>query len=259
MPPSQAVNEVSLAPSTPVPLSSPCQEAAAISPPPSPPCQNTAPISVSNLEHVVQVSAQNPKVGKKRENSILHDISFAEELDNVLFSGTPVSSSCSFDHDGGHTFITGKKMISPPGEDNLVKGTAPLEDEEMEDVLVGLKPEDFSFGLNSSSLEEDNEGKFDTSFRPGDGGEDCRVGCDLLCGTPPEKECANLNSIPESPINNPFVSSPSSPLSPPPTTYVDQLEYPVKTFYGLPLSVQNCLEEHRGIKKLYGTKLLLTF
>ena len=28
--------------------------------------------------------------------------------------------------------------------------------------------------------------------------------------------------------------------------------YPADTFYGLPRKVQSCLEENRGIKKLYG-------
>jgi hypothetical protein len=38
----------------------------------------------------------------------------------------------------------------------------------------------------------------------------------------------------------------SSPLKP------DRINYPINTFYGLPLTVKKCLEEHRGITKLYG-------
>ena len=52
-----------------------------------------------------------------------------------------------------------------------------------------------------------------------------------------------------SPLNphHPFTSSPL-----PPNVKLEQMAYPVNTFYGLPLAVQSLLEEYRGITKLYG-------
>lgn len=54
------------------------------------------------------------------------------------------------------------------------------------------------------------------------------------------------------------IRSASTPFKAPPPPHVsrnaatEHLDYPINTFYGLPVVVQNLLENHRGIKKLYG-------
>lgn len=140
-----------------------------------------------------------------------------------------------------------------------------------EDLLCGLYPEDFSFILNSSAFlppPQEEEKKVEDACLP------LEVEGGVLhpsCGVDPScRELAEepLNCIPESPPPppsppQPIPSSGPSPshrphppaiTTPPPIVALSsrQVDYPINTFYGLPLTVKTCLEEHRGITDLYG-------
>lgn len=153
-----------------------------------------------------------------------------------------------------------------------------------DELLNGLYPEDFSFFLDCSAvLPHENTSTGSRSSRsPGPGGENGCGGEGDPCKHPSHEIalagshgttasstlCPSTHSLhmtacqlPQSCSSPPATASslhkPKTPPSPPPpppplTSTVDWIDYPTGTFYGLPLMVQKCLEEHRGISKLYG-------
>ncbi len=85
---------------------------------------------------------------------------------------------------------------------------------------------------------------------------------------PPQMSPSNPPSLsrpPFTPVPSRFPSMPQSsklPFQPPtsrlpPALKSEQVEYPSNTFYGLPLTVQSCLKEHRGICRLYGKTMIV--
>lgn len=76
----------------------------------------------------------------------------------------------------------------------------------------------------------------------------------LPSSSPPEESEICLLQTP-SPTPTRTTSTPFKVPPPPhhvsPTAATERIDYPINTFYGLPVMVQSLLEEHRGIKKLY--------
>ena len=264
-----------------------------------------------------------------------------EELDSVLFSDTVLMGGVSgVSEIGGNGDVAGLQLINEeisemcaiderelrikdlpsrvndrnlptfapkrgliPNDNDRVLPTKELEEEE-DDFLSGLYPEDFSFTLNSSAVLPHEEQRRCSHGKENDEPSDSVV-------------TVTMDSIPDSPASSPTLphaqhlpisfhplsssptssqpstsllplfqsstsplSAPPPPLSihsprplstaslhslsiPPPQSSVpsfpccnsvtsDGVKYPVNTFYGLPLTVQSCLEEHKGIIKLYG-------
>lgn len=146
---------------------------------------------------------------------------------------------------------------------------------------LGLYPEDFSFLFNSSSaFLPQEECSASTVANPKQGTEGVCVGAtsftehvsskprsldsfSLLSQAkyPPVSSSSSCSHIPSA-IPGKDDVHPLSRLPFKPATSLSgllphqQVQYPINTFYGLPLSVQSCLKEYRGITKLYGERLM---
>lgn len=151
--------------------------------------------------------------------------------------------------------------------------------EEMEgELLHGFYPEDFSLFLDCSALlpQEDTStggGDLSTGGSPstGDGlykhppEATPMEGCGTSACLAPRSPSAHLHHMPASQLpqscSSPRAAASSSHKLPPhpPPAQPDRISYPADTFYGLPLTVQKCLEEYRGIRKLYGNTTAACF
>lgn len=147
---------------------------------------------------------------------------------------------------------------------------------------LGLYPEDFSVLFNSSAFLPQEEYGKDTAMNS----QGREVGGTLTstCSAPQPEDSSSLLSQAQYPpvssfnqisstilhkhsIHSPFrppaqvfnhqsSSSDFQPKAPvsshPGPPLCQQVDYPIDTFYGLPLAVKSCLKENRGISKLYG-------
>lgn len=255
--------------------------------PPNYPTESVFPFT--ELTSPVEMKATGSRVGDKLASQKIGS-SLDVELDTMLFSdsvwedfpGGESAGECAShqsEDNGANGCEDGIPGPRPMEDHRLMKDGRLLEygkvtnseggfGEEEDELLCGLYPEDVSFFLNSSAvlLPQDIETGIGTSIVGGgqkDGPwdhpteamlEDCTI-----AGSTPHLPLAGASMVPQLP--QPYSSPPaaaSSPLQnrlnpcPPRTVNSDRIDYPANTFYGLPLLVQRCLAEHRGISKLYG-------
>ena len=175
-----------------------------------------------------------------------------------------------------------KATLGETSREERTDGLGGTEDE----LLCGLYPEDFSFFMNCSAFLPHENTSRSSSGEGGPGGEG---GCSregdhpwkhpshetvlaeshgptvpsapaLYPSTHPltgqlPRSCSSPPAAAASSLHKPKTRHPHPPLPPPPhppASALDRIDYPTGTFYGLPLTVQKCLEEHRRISKLYG-------
>ena len=103
------------------------------------------------------------------------------------------------------------------------KSSEPADSDAEEDLVLGLCPEDFSFGLHDTSamVYEITANELTSSSN---------ATCEEWTATEPPKRSKNTSS----------------------RSKKRQQCYPLGTFYGLPTKVLKCLTTHRGITELYG-------
>lgn len=174
-------------------------------------------------------ASNDPKIYTDKDKQTC-DNSINEEIDNVLFSSSILEEymSCndiedtqSKDNcDPRKAMSTISNNTSAYGDSDVIakKEGGQVEEED------GLYPEDFNFIFNTSAFlpQEDSNTKTYASYQQ------------------PPKPITGGSVNPCT--HDQFTACAES----------DRVQYPSDTFYGLPLAVQRCLKEFRGISKLYG-------
>jgi len=214
------------------------------------------------------------------------------DIDQLLFSHNPIEQSHEKGEGNNNAVNTVRDatdlIYGGAGTNSFIATSGRPVDERNfgDELLEGVYPEDFSFSLDLSlcttSLDpgiviENNEvtvpstkdGKDSSVFdRPE---PESAVTQQILSNVPVPPPMVSPVRIPSSP---PLVPSDDFQFSQPPSPWSssqrastpfnphqtplgidvarEQGDYPVNTFYGLPLIVPALLEQHRGIKRLYG-------
>lgn len=225
------------------------------------------------------------KTESKEELVNSYSSSIEQEIDDLLFSSS-ILEECNGTRDFGSVGTKAEPDLALDVDEvvcnkearikedrKLLETACVCEDDEAGDKehLFGLYPEDFSFTLNSSVVQAQEEShslpkpcvKY-TDLRTSEVDErmNCVPQSPTTCAVVPQTAAdfapvattlspsRDLSqSVCPSHRHHP-VSSPS--VTPASTFKQNQVEYPTSTFYGLPLAVKNCFREYRGICKLYG-------
>ena len=179
---------------------------------------------------------------------------YQHEVDDSCEQGAPVTTAAS-GRDGQSKLPLDSPQMTSVSEE---KGPGVAE----EDLLMGLCPEDlmscstsFSTSLNDSTSAGHVKGEtFPAEVKT------------LSIQSPcyPHTNIVSLHSTPVHSTPKPSTCKQSTADAPtdrhesavdsdaPIPASRNQFSVPPDTFYGLPLKVKQCLEEHRGITKLYG-------
>ena len=245
---------------------------------------STAPVTIAESPTTTTHSSSQPLGPSNNTGSLNFSSGIEQEVDDILFSSSileycvtdnvletsakePVSKSKDVHH---------KKETSDEAKDENIcvnrkvgdgrtfpETACTLEEgAQSEEHLFGLYPEDFSFILDSSAVLAEEEGQRSNTERAESLKTSERAllnqGMGVSSSVPPRSPISSAvtpqnHFAPVSTLNLQNRQSLSSPSIASASTFKpDHIRYPPGTFYGLPLAVQSCLREYRGINKLYG-------
>ena len=141
------------------------------------------------------------------------------------------------------------RPVSTPNSNYITEShkLSPTDIAVIDDLMFGLRPEDLSFSLNNSN----------TSFQKpvSETGMTTAIQKMTSPSGVTDKSKNIMVDVPDSnaqskPIVEKTANSTCTTVTR--TSEYSSPRYPSGTFYGLPLTVTECLKEHRGIEKLYG-------
>lgn len=169
------------------------------------------------------------------------DNSINEEIDHVLFSSSILEEymSCNDieDTQSKDNCDSRKPMSTISNSTSAYRDSDVMAKKEGGQVEEedGLYPEDFNFIFNTSAFlpQEDSNTKTYGEYTTERGASYQQTPKPITGGS-----VMQVNSC----THDQFTACAES----------DRVQYPSDTFYGLPLAVQRCLKEFRGISKLYG-------